>query len=426
MIKLPLEVSKIMKSIEERGYEAYVVGGCVRDSILGLKPSDWDIGTNAKIDEISDIFKDAEIISEKYGVARIKTQSCNVDIATYRVEGDYSDHRRPDFVTFVESINDDLRRRDFTINSIADNPTRTIVDPFDGRKDIQNRLIRSVGDPIVRFDEDPLRILRAIRLAAELNFDLHKSVYEAIVEKKHLIEGLSKDRIRQEFEKIIISKNTGKGLGMLLGTGVLRYIVGEEQSEKLNRREYENYEILIENIDKTKPVLERRLGLFYTVFEQARGLKALKVLEYSGDMEQNLTDAVTLITQIYFLTNKYDLKTFLIKYGMKRYEYLHDLSKAQRIVYDHDDIKIMARNQVYEDIRKFNEPIFIEDLAINGDDLIEAGIAEGEKIGEILLMLVDIVHIKPNLNTKKDLLQHARRFSKSKFSAAFRKLKWIK
>jgi len=413
MIKLPKDVNTVIKALEAADFETYAVGGCVRDSLLGLSPCDWDIATAAKVDQVTEIIPEAKILSEKFGVAQVKFEDGNIDIATFRIEGVYSDHRRPDEVEFITSIEEDLKRRDFTINAIADNPDRAMIDPFGGREDLKERLIKTVGNSSERFEEDPLRILRAIRLAAELGFDLHQSVYDGILEKKYLVEGLSKERIRNEFEKIIISKNTGKGLRMLAGAGIMQYIVGAECSEKMSKREIENFNMVADNIDNTMPVVDRRLGLFYTIFDEARGLKAFKVLEYDGATEQKLTDTVTLLTQLYFLSNKYDFKRFLIKYGMDRYDYLNGLAKAQRIVYDHDEGKIMARAQILEDIRKFKEPIFIEDLAIDGNDLIEEGIAEGEKIGKILLMLIDIVHMKPHLNTRSEMLRYARQFSKS-------------
>lgn len=426
MIKLPKDVNKVIKILEAGGFETYAVGGCVRDSLLGLSPCDWDIATAAKVEQVIELIPEAKVLSEKFGVAQIKSDDGNIDIATFRTEGVYSDHRRPDEVEFITSIEDDLKRRDFTVNAIADNPDRPVVDPFGGREDLKTKLIKTVGDPAERFEEDPLRMLRAIRLAAELDFDLHKSVYETILENKHLVEGLSKERIRIEFEKIITSKNAGKGLRMLAGTGIVQYIVGAECSEKMSKREIENFNIVADNIDKTMMVTERRLGLFYTIFNETRGIKAFKVLEYDGGMEQKLTDAVMLLPQLYFLSNKYDFKKFLIKYGMDRYDYLNGLAKAQRIVYDHDEIKIVARAHILEDIRKFKEPIFIEDLAIDGNDLIEEGIAEGEKIGNILMMLIDVVHMKPHLNTKSEMLRYARQFSKSRLAASFRKLKFIK
>jgi tRNA nucleotidyltransferase (CCA-adding enzyme) len=426
MIKLTNEVNKIIKRLESEDFETYAVGGCVRDSLLGISPSDWDIATAAKMEKILEIFPEAKILSKKFGVAQLTFAEGNVDISTFRIEGPYSDHRRPDEVEFVTSIEEDLKRRDFTINAIADNPERSIVDPFGGREDLKARLIRTVGNPVERFEEDPLRILRAVRLAAELDFDLDKSVYEGILKRKDLIGGLSKERIRTEFEKIIISKNAGKGLRMLAGTQIMQYIVGPERSEKMSKREIENFNIVADNIDKTMQVLDRRLGLFYTIFDANRGLKAFNLLEYDGVMEQKIADAILVLSQLYFLSNKYDFKRFLIKYGMDRYEYLNGLSKAQKIVYDQDEVKIVARAHIYDDIRNFKEPIFIEDLAIDGNDLIEAGIAEGEKIGKILLMLVDVVHMKPNLNTKSELMKYAKQFSKSRIAASFRKIKWVK
>ncbi len=426
MIKLPKDVNKVIKVLEAGGFETYAVGGCVRDSLLGLSPGDWDIATAAKVEQVIERIPEAKILSEKFGVAQVKFDDGNIDIATFRIEGAYSDHRRPDEVEFITSIEEDLKRRDFTVNAIADNPDKAMIDPFGGREDLKSKLIKTVGNAAERFEEDPLRMLRAVRLAAELDFDLHKSVYDGILEKKHLIEGLSKERIRNEFGKIITSKNTGKGLRMLAGAGIMEYIVGAECSEKMSKREIENFNIVADNIDKTMPVIDRRLGLFYTVFNETRGIKAFKMLEYDGGMEQKLTDAVLLLSQLYFLSNKYDFKRFLVKYGMDRYDYLNGLAKAQRIVYDHDEVKILARTHILEDIRKFKEPIFIEDLAIDGNDLIEEGIAEGEKIGNILLMLIDVVHMKPHLNTRSEMLRYARQFSKSKLAASFRKLKWVK
>ncbi len=426
MIKLPKEVHRVIKTLEGEGWDTYAVGGCVRDSLLGLAPTDWDLATRAEMEEILRLLPEAEILSEKYHVVRIPLDGGNIDIVTFRKEGPYSDRRRPDWTERVETIEEDLIRRDFTINAIADNPERPIVDPFGGREDLKNRLIRCVGEPEQRFKEDPLRMLRAVRLASELGFDLHKSVYEAIVACRDLAAELSKDRIRWEFQRLINGEHAGKGLRMLMGTGLLSLVIGEDLAGRMGRRELDNFETLAENIHKTMRVPERRLGLFYTALEETRALKALAHLEYSGKMDQCLKDAVLLTQQVYFLSNKYDLKRFLVRHGMERYEYIHNLTKAQRIVYDYDEHKIMARTVILEDIYKFREPIFIEDLAISGQDLLDAGIAEGEKIGKILLMLVDVVHMKPNLNTREQLLKYAKSFSKSRISAATRNIRFIK
>lgn len=169
MIKLPKEVSGIIRTLESAGYQAYCVGGCVRDSLLGITPIDWDISTNALIPELRQLFPEGNVLSEKFGVIRLdftKDKSDDdgiiADIATFRVEGPYSDFRRPDEVRFVDSIEEDLARRDFTVNALADNPKEILVDPYGGREDLHAKLIRAVGDPEKRFEEDPSRMLREI------------------------------------------------------------------------------------------------------------------------------------------------------------------------------------------------------------------------------------------------------------------------
>ncbi|NLF47041.1 MAG: hypothetical protein GX578_01835 [Clostridiales bacterium] len=431
MIKLPKEVNNIIKALEKKGFSAYAVGGCVRDSLTGQQPIDWDLATNAESKDMKAIFPEAKVISEKYSVIRIDhTKDDNddgiiADVATFRKEGPYSDKRRPDSVEFVQSIEEDLKRRDFTVNAIADNPSGKIVDPFEGRKDIENRLIRTVGDPIERFSEDPLRMIRAVRVAAELDFDIHKKTYEAIVANAGLLSKANIKKIREEFERIITAPNAGKGLRMLAGADLMPAIIGDVAA-KLNRRQMQQFSTLCDNIDKTKPVLKRRLGLFYTCFEEKKGMQAIEILDYDEKTKESLKDALLMMEKLHFLRTGVDLKAFLVKYGPERYEYLDNLSKAQRIVYDLGDAKIISRHELLKMIKDNNEPIYIEDLAIKGDDIIKAGIAEGEQVGHLLLMLTDIVHKKPKDNNKKTLLKYARRFSKNKLAARTRKVKWLR
>ncbi len=426
MIKLPGKVCRIIRTLEAEKWATYAVGGCVRDSLLGIAPTDWDLATRADSEEVLRLLPEAKLLSETYRVVRIPLEEGNVDVVTFRLEGPYSDRRRPDWVRPAETIEEDLARRDFTINALADSPERPLVDPYGGREDIKSRLIRCIGEPERRFAEDPLRMLRAVRLAAELGFDLHRSTFEGILACRELAGGLSADRIRWELVRLVNGEHAGKGLRMLMGTGLLGAVIGEELAGRMTGRELANYELLAENIHKTMRVPQRRLGLFYTVLEGDRALRAVKRLAYSGSMEQSLADAVLLTPQLHFLTNKYDLKRFMLRYGRERYAYLHDLTKAQRLVYDHDAHKIMARTAILEDIERFKEPIFAEDLAITGQDLLDAGIAEGEDVGKLLLMLVDVVHMKPRLNTREQLLKYAGKFSRSKLSAATRNIRFIR
>ncbi|MCI8631136.1 MAG: hypothetical protein HFG67_02535 [Firmicutes bacterium] len=408
MIKLPKEVSRIMKTLESKGYEVYAVGGCVRDSLLGKNPLDFDLATNAALDEMKALFPEAKVISEKYSVIRFDYCNQNnedegiiVDLAAFRIDGEYSDYRRPDEVIFTDSIEEDLTRRDFTVNAMADNPQKTLLDPYGGRDDLKKKLICTVGDPQIRFREDPLRMLRAVRFAAQLDFDLHKSTYEAVSECSDLLEHISKDAIRSEFEKIIVTENTGKGLQLLANCGLMSHIVGEDIAGKLNRREMDNLQGLIDGIDNTFRVLERRLGVFYSCFENKRAEQAVEFLGFDNKTKEMMLDAIHLRDTIFFFSNEVDLKDFLARYGRERYDYLHNLAKASCLIYDRSNIKIQSRNLMMKKIEDAGDPIYVEDLAINGQDIINEGIAEGKKVGELLLMLTDVVHRKPKENTRE-------------------------
>ena len=233
LVKLPKEIGRIMVKLTDAGFESYIVGGCVRDSILGKKPYDWDLTTNAKVDNLKELFPEARVLSEKFGVVRLEyieeatDKEGNIigetgiiaDIATYRKEGEYQ-NGRPTEIIFADTIEEDLPRRDFTINAIADSHTK-FIDMFEGREDIRKRLIKTVGDADKRFKEDPLRMMRAVRLAAELDFDLHKSVYDAIIVNRNLLENVSIGKIRDEFVKLVTAEYAGKGLKMLLNMDLL-------------------------------------------------------------------------------------------------------------------------------------------------------------------------------------------------------------
>ena len=433
MIKLPKEVSRIMKTMEESGYQVYAVGGCVRDSLLGKSPIDFDLATNAGWEEITAVFPEAKVLSEKYSVVRLdysdpqnEDKGIIVDLATFRVDGKYSDYRHPDTVYFTEEIREDLARRDFTINAMADNPLEALIDPYQGREDLKARLIRTVGDPKVRFCENPIRMLRAVRLAAQLDFDLHQSVYEAILECGHLLEKASKDAVRGEFEKIVTAENTGKGLQMLLSCNFMKYIVGEEAASRMSRYETGRLEGMIAGVDRTFRVLERRLGVFYSCFDKKRAEEAVAFLGYDKKTSEMLKDAIYLQEKVFFLIHDEELKDFLARSGRERYDYIHNLAKAVCIIYEQPNSKVQGRNYMMKRIDASGDPIYIEDLAITGQDLIDAGFAEGEKVGELLFMLTDVVHRKPEENTREALLDYARRFSRSKLSAALRNVKWVK
>jgi poly(A) polymerase/tRNA nucleotidyltransferase (CCA-adding enzyme) len=230
---IPKEVSYVTETLQNAGFEGYLVGGCVRDILRGEKPKDWDITTNAKPEEIQNLFEKS-FYENEYGTVGVVNENIKdetlkvVEVTPFRIEGKYTDGRRPDEVHFSNKIEDDLKRRDFTVNAIAyDISKRQLIDLYKGQQDIKDKIIRTVGNPEERFAEDGLRILRAIRLATELSFMINKKTEDAIVKMASMLEKISKERIRDEFTKIIMSSNPKEGLILANKLGVLKYIIPE-------------------------------------------------------------------------------------------------------------------------------------------------------------------------------------------------------
>ncbi len=432
MLRLPKEISKIMKTVEEDGHEIYIVGGSIRDMLLGIEPEDWDLAGNAPSQRVSELFKkpdneggDAvDNSGEKFGVARVKEGDLTVEIAALRIDGHYTDHRRPDEVAFTDKIEEDLARRDFTVNGMAFHPQRGITDPYGGQKDLKDRLIRTIGDPEKRFAEDPLRILRGIRLAGQLDFDLHMDTFTAMQKTACLLEKISMDRRRTEFERLLTTKNTGKALRIATSSGVLNALFNDCYPPK-GRMDNGDLETLIQNIDRSRNDADLRLALLLLCFEKRKAMKAIDELMLTKERARMQKAAQNLLMDLHFSIDKYSLKRFIYLNGEDIYMFLSDICKQQREVYDTSGSRIESRYYILDDIKKNREPIFLEDLAISGRDLIEAGIAEGEKVGEMLSMLVDVVHRFPGLNTKPKLLKKAKAL-KNPIRAKFRNIYLVK
>lgn len=426
-INIPKKIKIALDKLQESGFEAFIVGGCVRDSFLRKDPHDWDIATSATPKEIQEAFQNYDVIETgmKYGTLTVVIDKEPIEITTYRIDGDYSDGRRPDEVTFTRNIEEDLSRRDYTINACA-STGYNLIDPFGGQEDAKNRLIRCVGNPSQRFTEDALRILRGIRFAAQLDFDLQMDTFEAMKEKAFLLESVSVERIRMEFEKIVMAENSGKGLRMCMAAGVLPYILGEECMKNMNKSEIQALTELAENIDKANSVKEIRLALVYLCFEKNKALIAMDRLNYDNKTNKMLKTAQNLLEELSFINDRVILKKFIFRVGYEMYDYLENLSRQQRKVYDYSEYKIRNRMTIFDDIKKFKECILLEELAVNGDDLMDLGIKEGEDIGKMLNMLIDVVHKNPSCNKKEILLKKALEFKKNPISALLRGVRWYK
>lgn len=429
MIKFDKDVLRTLKTLEKEGFETYAAGECVRGQIMGEKVYDWDLLTKATLADLQRIFPDCQLLDEG-------KQSIRLDF-TYEVPA--KDEDEPvvidgcivDVRNFEGTIEEALKEMVFTVNAIADNPERTLVDPYGGRDDIRARLIRTVESCEEVFEKEPIHMLEAVRIAAELDFDLHKSIFEAIGNHWRVLLAQTDSgdvaSVREEFENLLISDHAGKGLKMLTGTGLMAVILGEDVAGRMSMSDTNAFKTVCDNIDKTKPVRTRRLGLVYTAITKKRALAAIERLQFDKKTEEHLKDGVERIIDINFLNTDMEFKKFLFKYGNERYNYLHNLSKALRIVYDQPSLKIESRNYMMKKIISGNEPVFVEDLVIDANDIMEAGITDSaEKAAELLEQVAALVHKNPANNHRDVLLKYAKKYSKNKLAAKTRYVKWVK
>ena len=229
-----MNVINVLERIEENGFEAYIVGGYVRDYLLGFESGDIDICTNARVKELLDIFSDINVTSNEYGAVKIVTNQLRIDITTYRRDLKYNGNRRKVEIEYVDNLIDDINRRDFTMNTLCMNKDKNIIDILGGQEDIENKIIRCVGNIDDRINEDPLRMLRAVRFATTLGFTIEEELYRKLKDNKHLIDQLSRERIKEELNKILVSKNAIMGLNMLEDLGFLPYIGIEVNNDIVN------------------------------------------------------------------------------------------------------------------------------------------------------------------------------------------------
>ncbi len=439
LVKLPKEVGRIMGALQQEGFEAYVAGECISDFITGNKPVGWDVLTSARLEDMKKIFPEAEVFSEKFEVLRfefikeIKDKDGDVegesgiivDLAAYRGGAKYEQGRLTD-ASYVPTVEEDLKCRDFTVNAIAESQNK-LIDPYNGREDIKNKLIRTVGDAEACFREDPLRMLKAVRMAAELDFDLHQSAYQAIVANHRLLDTAAMTRIRDEFTAILSAPAAGKGLSMLLDTGLISDIIGQDVVDRLSKREMQDLTILSKNIDRTQRVEDRRLGLFFSCIDKKKIRGAIDRLSFEEPTHQHIIDVINDMPKLYFTVNKPALKKFIYQRGMERYEFLLSMEKAQRIVFEYDsETKIKSKMYMLEEIRHFGEPIFPDELKIDENDLIAAGICTEENAENMLRMLTEEIHTHPRKNTREELLKLAKLYSKNKLAAKLRGIHWTK
>lgn len=445
---IPKEVTHVTNELEKTGFEAFLVGGCVRDIILGRIPKDWDVTTNATPDEIIALF-DKTFYENDFGTVGVVNEETNdetlkvIEVTPYRLESGYSDNRHPDKVIFSQKIEDDLKRRDFTVNSLAYSVSHgTITDLFEGQKDISNKLIRTVGNPVDRFTEDGLRILRAVRFSSELSFELEPGTEKAILDNAHLLKNMSIERIRDEFTKIIMSDSPMKGLLTMKKLGLIKYVVPELEEtfgvEQNKAHSYDVWEHLIRSLqhsaDKKYPLEVRLSALFHDISkpESRRWGQEQGTWTFYGHEVLGARKTKKILTNLRYPTKIIEKTTTLVRWHM----FFSDteqitLSAVRRMIvnvgreniWDLMDMRICDRigtGRPKEDpyrLRKYHamidealrDPISVAMLKIDGKKIMEiTNINPGPKIGFTLHALLEEVLEDPTKNTAEYLENRAK------------------
>ena len=400
IIDLPKNVENIIGSLEEHGFEGFAVGGCVRDSLLKKTPKDWDITTDALPEDMKKIFKKTFDTGIAHGTVTVLMDGVGYELTTYRIDGNYSDGRHPDSVSFSKNLSEDLCRRDFTINAMAYSHKKGIVDLFDGRKDLQNGIIRAVGDAKKRFDEDALRMLRAVRFAAQLGFKIDDDTFEAIKEKAKLLSNVSKERIFVELNKSLHG-DFAQNIKMVYTSGLYRYI-GKEFA-KLDKSIYNFYPRKFHN----------KKHMYWAAFlENIENVEAVKKILFelkSDNATRNNTYLLVKELKNPLPSSDEDIRWSLHRIGADLFcDYIEILKSDKKNVDILDKIDTIENR--YSLILKENHAYEISMLDITGKDLMDIGISKGPKIGEVLEFLLKKVIENPLNNEKSSLLRLAKEF----------------
>lgn len=442
-IEIPAEVQSILSVIQKSGGSAYVVGGCVRDAILGRTPHDWDICTSLRPAQTVNLFShyDCTVIETglKHGTVTVRFKSENYEVTTFRKDSAYSDSRHPDSVMFVDDVKEDLARRDFTMNAMAYNEDAGLVDPFNGRDDLRFGIIRCVGDPDERFQEDALRILRAMRFSARFGFAIDPNTKEAMLRNRDLLSNIAWERIREELLGILSGEDAASVLREYqpIVTQIIPELlptVGFDQKSVWHIYDVWEHSLhVVDAIPASMPLL-RFAGLVHDIAKpQCAEVKEDGVhLRFHGhgeagepivrDVMNRLRFSNTEIAKVTQLVRIHDnfiepteraVRRLLGSIGEEQFLDLMVLRRADISAQAEQDnevrfAKLVTLRCLAHDIAVKNECFSLRDLAVNGRDLIDAGIASGPELGKILNQLLDVVIDAPEKNTRDELLSLAR------------------
>jgi putative nucleotidyltransferase with HDIG domain len=449
-MNIPEEIKNIISTLKKKGFEAYMVGGCVRDSLRGMEPKDWDITTNASPEKIKNIFPKS-FLDNKFGTVSVLTGSekpslKEIEITPYRIESKYTDKRHPDKVKWAKSLKDDLKRRDFTVNAMASDEKAEVIDPFKGKEDLAKKLIKAVGKAEERFSEDALRMMRAVRFAVSLDKETWKidpKTGKAVKENAKFLSFISKERIRDELMKIIMSDNASKGIDLLRELGLLKYVIPElEEGYGVGQNKHHIYEIYEHNLrclayaakkgynkyvriaallhDVAKPQTKRGEGKDSTFYgHEIVGAKmAQAILERLKFPKKDVLKIKKLVRYHLFYYNVGEVSSASVRRLVRQVgeENLDDLLKVRYC----DRVgsgcpkpePYKLRHLKYLIDKSLQEPVSAKMLKVDGNDIMKA-ISEkpGPKIGHILNILLGEVLQDPQKNKKEVLIERIKQIS---------------
>ncbi len=441
---VPEEVAEIAATLAKAGFEAYLVGGCVRDMLIGREPKDWDIATSANPAQVQKIFPE-NVYENDFGTVGVKTESEDpklkvIEVTTYRIEGKYTDKRHPDDIKFAKTIEEDLSRRDFTVNAIAMGLGGDVVDPFEGQKDLKKKIIRTVGTADDRFHEDALRLMRAVRFAVELDFDIELVTRRSIEKYSRELEVIAKERIRDELVKIIMTPRAAKGIILLEELGLLKnilpelqegvgvgqnlhhiYTVFEHNVRALDYSAREDYSLAVRMAsllhDIGKPRAKAGDGAHSTFYshEYIGAKLAAKALDRLRFPREFIEDVVHLVKNHMFYYNVGDVsahgvRRFLARVGPETVPDLLKVREADRIGSGvKKAVPYKLRHLLFMIEKVKNDPISPKMLKVNGDDVMNVlKLPEGMRVGWIIISLLEEVLEDPEKNTREYLEKRMR------------------
>ncbi|HEX9722040.1 MAG TPA: HD domain-containing protein [Candidatus Paceibacterota bacterium] len=441
---IPAQVNKVVEALEKQGFEAFVVGGCVRDLLLGKEPEDWDVATNAKPEEVQKIFP-KHFYENKFFTVTVLAESENarlkeIEVTTYRSDHKYADYRRPGEVRYAKMLEEDLSRRDFTVNAVALNTQEEYIDPFEGRKDLKAKILRAVGVAEKRFQEDALRMMRAARLATVLKFTIEEQTKQAIQENAALLQEISKERIQDELVKIIMADNAMQGIELLRELKLLEYIMPElEEGYGIEQNKHHKYTVWEHNLlsldyaakqnwsssvrvasllhDVAKPRVKRGQGKDATFYdhEVVGASMAKRILQRLKFPNKDIESVTNLIRYHMFYYNVDEVtesavRRLVRKIGPENVQDLLKLRQADRIgsgVPKAEPYKFRHLKYVIEKVAQ--DPISSSMLKINGNDIMHMGkLQPGPRVGHILDVLLGEILEEPKNNTKAHLGKRAK------------------